>query len=179
MVIAAIGTVLAAGYLLWMLQRVAFGKVKDEFEDAHIHDVHVPEWIAWAPLLGLILALGVYPNLVFDMTNEAATNVARIFGGGDDVPFLTPHVDYHAILPEIILTVTIVVVLVADLLFEDRQRWQTSRIASIGVLAALVPVLTLAADGANRSMFGGAYVVDNYALASSRASSSSSPTSRC
>ena len=46
MVIAAIGTVLAAGYLLWMLQRVAFGRPKPEFEDAHIHDVHVPEWIA-------------------------------------------------------------------------------------------------------------------------------------
>jgi NADH-quinone oxidoreductase subunit N len=81
------------------------------------------------------------------------------------VPFHAPHVDYHALLPEIILTVTIVVVLVADLLFEDRQRWQTSRIASIGVLAALVPVLTLAADGHDRAMFGGAYVVDNYALA--------------
>ena len=34
MVIAAIGTVLAAGYLLWMFQRVAMGKVKPEFEDA-------------------------------------------------------------------------------------------------------------------------------------------------
>jgi NADH-quinone oxidoreductase subunit N len=78
---------------------------------------------------------------------------------------VNPHVDYHALLPEIILTATIVAVLIADLLFEDRQRWQTSRIASIGVLAALVPVLTLAADGHNRSMFGGAYVVDNYALA--------------
>src|SRR5438067_6183951 len=32
MVIAAVGTVLAAGYLLFMLQRVAFGKVKAEYE---------------------------------------------------------------------------------------------------------------------------------------------------
>jgi NADH-quinone oxidoreductase subunit N len=80
------------------------------------------------------------------------------------LPFHAPHVDYHALLPEIILTATIVVVLIADFFFEDRQRWQTSRIASIGVLAALVPVLTLAADGHNRSLFGGAYVVDNYAL---------------
>ena len=39
MVIAAIGTVLAAGYLLWMYQRVAFGEPKPEFADAHIHDV--------------------------------------------------------------------------------------------------------------------------------------------
>ena len=42
MVIAAIGTVLAAGYLLWMYQRVAMGTPKPEFEDAHIHDVHGP-----------------------------------------------------------------------------------------------------------------------------------------
>jgi NADH-quinone oxidoreductase subunit M len=80
-VFAAIGTVLAAGYLLWMLQRVAFGKVKDEWENVHIHDVHVSEWIAWAPLLALIVALGVYPNLVFDMTNQAVDKVARVFGG--------------------------------------------------------------------------------------------------
>jgi NADH-quinone oxidoreductase subunit M len=82
MVIAAIGTVLAAGYLLWMLQRVAFGQVKEEWEGVHIHDVHVPEWIAWTPLLALIVALGVYPNLIFHMTDQAASNVARIFGGG-------------------------------------------------------------------------------------------------
>jgi NADH-quinone oxidoreductase subunit M len=81
MVIAAIGTVLAAGYLLLMLQRVAFGKPKPEFENAHIHDLHVPEWLAWTPLLALILALGVYPNLLFDVTDGAVTNVAKVFGG--------------------------------------------------------------------------------------------------
>ncbi|MBW3536438.1 MAG: NADH-quinone oxidoreductase subunit M, partial [Actinobacteria bacterium] len=53
MVVAAIGTVLAAGYLLWMYQRTAFGIPKEEFTGAHIHDVHPPEWIAWAPLLTL------------------------------------------------------------------------------------------------------------------------------
>jgi NADH-quinone oxidoreductase subunit M len=81
MVIAAIGTVLAAGYLLWMFQRVAFGTVKAEFENAHIHDVHLPEWIAWVPLLLLITALGIYPNLVFHITNGAVGNVTKVFGG--------------------------------------------------------------------------------------------------
>jgi NADH-quinone oxidoreductase subunit N len=78
---------------------------------------------------------------------------------------VNPHLDYHALAPEIVLSATIVVVLVADLLFEDRRRTQTSRIATVGVLAALVPVLTLAADGTERSLFGGGYVVDGYALA--------------
>lgn len=75
-----------------------------------------------------------------------------------------PYFDYHALAPELVLTATVVMVLVADLLFEEREKWRTSTIAGLGLLGALVPVLTLAADGENRLMFGGAYVVDNYAL---------------
>jgi NADH-quinone oxidoreductase subunit N len=78
---------------------------------------------------------------------------------------MNPRFDYHALAPEIILSATIVVVLIADFFFAERSRWQTSRIASIGVLAALVPVITLAVDGTTRSMFDGAYAVDNYAIA--------------
>src|SRR5205823_3561712 len=75
MVVASVGTVLAAGYLLWMLQRVAFGIVKPEFERAHVHDVHVPEYLAWVPMLLLIVALGVYPHLLFRMTDDAVQRV--------------------------------------------------------------------------------------------------------
>ena len=72
MVIAALGTVLAAGYLLWLLQRSAFGTPKEEFaDDPNIHDATKTEWIAWAPLLALILAIGIYPNLVFRATDAA------------------------------------------------------------------------------------------------------------
>jgi NADH-quinone oxidoreductase subunit M len=70
MVVAAIGTVLAAGYLLWMLQKVAFGVPKPEFENAHIHDVSSFEWVAWTPILILIVVLGIYPNAVFKVTDE-------------------------------------------------------------------------------------------------------------
>ncbi|MDQ1426885.1 MAG: NADH-quinone oxidoreductase subunit, partial [Acidimicrobiaceae bacterium] len=73
MVIAAVGTVLAAGYLLWMFQRVAFGVPKTEFEKAHIHDVHRPEWIAWTPMLVLIVILGIYPHALFKTTDGAVT----------------------------------------------------------------------------------------------------------
>ena len=78
MVVAAIGTVLAAGYLLWLYQRTAFGTPKEEFaEDPHIHDVETPEWIAWSPLLVLIVVLGVYPNLIFKVTDGHIVNVAQ------------------------------------------------------------------------------------------------------
>jgi NADH-quinone oxidoreductase subunit M len=77
MVVGAVGTVLAAGYLLWMFQRVAFGTVKAEFEHAHVHDVHWPEWLAWTPLLIGIVVLGIYPNLIFRVTDGAVTNLAH------------------------------------------------------------------------------------------------------
>jgi NADH-quinone oxidoreductase subunit N len=78
---------------------------------------------------------------------------------------VTPYIDYHALAPEIVLTATALLVLVVDFVWKDRARLAVTRLSTVGVLAALIPVLTLAADGADRSMFGGAYVVDNYALA--------------
>src|SRR3979409_2085583 len=80
------------------------------------------------------------------------------------LPFAQPDVDYHAFAPEIILVGVLVVVLVVDLVFEERGRWATSTIAGLGLLGALVPILTLAVNGHDRVMFGGAYVVDNFAL---------------
>jgi len=84
MVVAAVGTVLAAGYLLWMLQRVAFGPVREEFEGVHIHDVSIPEWIAWTPLLLLIAVLGIYPSFVFRITDGAVVQMtsamAKVIG---------------------------------------------------------------------------------------------------
>jgi NADH-quinone oxidoreductase subunit M len=82
MVTAAIGTVLAAGYLLWMLQRVAMGKIPAEWEDAHIHDVHRPEWLAWTPMLLLILGLGVFPGAIFHVTDGAVQGISKAFGDG-------------------------------------------------------------------------------------------------
>jgi NADH-quinone oxidoreductase subunit N len=80
------------------------------------------------------------------------------------VPFVSPTIDFHAFAPEIVLAATIVVVLLADLVFAERGRWATSSIAGIGLLAALLPVLTLAVDGSDRVLFDGAFVVDNFAL---------------
>jgi NADH-quinone oxidoreductase subunit M len=71
LVVGALGTVFAAGYLLWLLQRTAFGVPQDEWEGEHFHDVEIPEWFAWVPLLVLILAIGIYPNFVFHVTDTA------------------------------------------------------------------------------------------------------------
>ena len=78
--------------------------------------------------------------------------------------FTAPHIDYHAVAPEVILTATIVLLLFVDLLSE-RNKALLPTIAGIGLLASVLPVLTLAVDGNDRIMFSGAYVVDNFSLA--------------
>ena len=79
-------------------------------------------------------------------------------------PFLRPEVDFHAFAPEIALVGAIVVVLLVDLFTPEGARGIVPQVAGIGLLAAMVPVVTLAVDGVDRVMFGGAYAVDNFAL---------------
>src|SRR5262249_27105924 len=86
MVVAAIGTVFAAGYLLWLYQRVAVGTPKEELaQDPNITDVSNPEWIAWLPILVFIVVLGVYPNLIFRTTNDASKRATAVLTVQSDV----------------------------------------------------------------------------------------------
>jgi NADH-quinone oxidoreductase subunit M len=92
MVIAALGTVFAAAYLLWLYQRTAFGEPNPEFTshgnghghgDDHdeIHDVNAFEWIAWAPPLVAIVLFGVMPNLMFKIIDPAVATIVSGIGG--------------------------------------------------------------------------------------------------
>ncbi|NCZ71692.1 MAG: hypothetical protein EBY80_16375, partial [Actinobacteria bacterium] len=99
MVIAALGTVFAAAYLLWLFQRTAFGEPKAEFaggdhghghghgsheDDDHgsdLHDVNIFEWIAWTPFLIAIVVFGVYPQLMFKVIDPAVQVALKAFGG--------------------------------------------------------------------------------------------------
>jgi NADH-quinone oxidoreductase subunit M len=75
MVIAAIGTVFAAGYLLWLYQRTSFGTPTEEFAESKIRDVLPLEWIAWLPLLVLIVVLGLFPNPLFKTIDGSSTRI--------------------------------------------------------------------------------------------------------
>ncbi len=77
MVVAALGTVLAAGYLLWLLQRTAFGVPSEEFEDdPEITDMNIYEWVAWTPFLILIVLFGFVPGLIFNVLDDPVTLVS-------------------------------------------------------------------------------------------------------
>ena len=82
MVAGAIGTVLTAGYLLWMLQRVNLGEPSDEWKDKELHDADAYELAAWVPLVILTILIGVFPKLIFGSTNDAVISlVTKAFGG--------------------------------------------------------------------------------------------------
>ena len=80
MVLGGVGTILAAGYLLWLGQRVNLGNVPEKWAAERLDDVRPTEWVAWAPLLVSIIGLGLYPRAVFEMTDGAVNALARVFG---------------------------------------------------------------------------------------------------
>ncbi|HEY6697066.1 MAG TPA: NADH-quinone oxidoreductase subunit N [Acidimicrobiales bacterium] len=90
-------------------------------------------------------------------------NVLAILAQADD-GFVRPVIDWHALAPELVLTAVLCIVLVADLFLPEDRKALLPSLAGLGLLVALVPVLTLAVDGDDRTMFGGAYAVDNFAL---------------
>ena len=92
----------AAAYLLWLYQRTAFGEPSRPSSPAHgghaaAHAVGAAvnarartttamptsttsrsiEWIAWTPMLILILVLGVYPQLLFKVIDPAVDAARR------------------------------------------------------------------------------------------------------
>jgi NADH-quinone oxidoreductase subunit M len=81
MVMGGIGTILTAGYFLWMLQRVNMGVLPQRWEEHSFRDMFAVEWVAWLPLLVLIVALGVFPRLVFGMSDDAVRGVLSLLGG--------------------------------------------------------------------------------------------------
>jgi NADH-quinone oxidoreductase subunit N len=78
--------------------------------------------------------------------------------------FVRPDFDWHALAPELVLVGTIVLCLLVDVFTTEQSRWTASSIAGIGMLAALVPIFTLAYDNTDRVLFGGAFVIDDFSL---------------
>ena len=76
-----------------------------------------------------------------------------------------PHVDWHALAPEIVLIIGINVVLLVDLWIDESKKWMMATLTGFVLLGAFIPIVTLAVLGDDvRSMFDDRYVVDEYAL---------------
>jgi NADH-quinone oxidoreductase subunit M len=74
-VIATLGIVLAAAYVLWMVQRTTQGTLNPVMAEipAMKKDISLREKVVVAPLILLLLLLGFYPKPVTDVINPAVT----------------------------------------------------------------------------------------------------------
>jgi NADH-quinone oxidoreductase subunit M len=73
--LAATGVIWAAVYMLWMLQRVLFGKVTKP-ENANLPDLNQREIGLLLPLMILMLFMGVYPRVFLDRS-KASVEIIR------------------------------------------------------------------------------------------------------
>jgi NADH-quinone oxidoreductase subunit M len=80
MVMGGIGTILTAGYFLWMLQRVNMGTIPDIWKDKPFRDVLPVEWVSWVPLLVMIVVLGLLPWIILNVTNGTVQQLLKVFG---------------------------------------------------------------------------------------------------
>ncbi|OBH78297.1 NADH-quinone oxidoreductase subunit M [Mycobacterium mantenii] len=85
--------VLSAVYMLWLYQRMMTGPVATGNEK--IGDLRARELIVVAPLIALLLVLGIYPKPVLDIINPAVENTMTTIGQHDpapSVPVGTPRI---------------------------------------------------------------------------------------
>ena len=74
--LAAVGIVLAAGYILWMIERVMFGKTRERF--AQITDAGVIEMVPMGMLVISIVVIGLYPAFLTDVFDAG---IKQVLGG--------------------------------------------------------------------------------------------------
>ncbi len=80
--IAMFGIVIVAGYLLWAMQRSLFGPYRLE-TDYELGRAPLQDIVPIVTLVVLIIALGVAPDLIFEMIRDATLDVIDFDFGGD------------------------------------------------------------------------------------------------
>lgn len=78
---AATGIILGAAYMLWLYRRVMFGDIIND-EVAALKDIGVREMVIFAPIVLLIILLGIYPVLITDYTESAIDLLLLRMGTG-------------------------------------------------------------------------------------------------
>jgi NADH-quinone oxidoreductase subunit M len=75
-VIASLGIILGAGYMLWLYQRIAFGKITNPHNE-HLADMNGREVAAALPLVVLVFVIGLYPNAAFNVMHASVSNLIQ------------------------------------------------------------------------------------------------------
>ena len=93
-IVAAVGVILAALYMLWAYQRVFHGTPQGD--NATMRDISLRESLVMAPLCALIVVLGVYPNPMIERIEPSVRSLVEHvaqFADGVDAPGAAPIVE--------------------------------------------------------------------------------------
>jgi len=82
---AVSGVVLGAAYLLWLYQRVFWGKVTNE-ENQHLADLNGREIATLVPLVALCFWIGIYPKPVLEFLHKPMARLADVVQPGKFTP---------------------------------------------------------------------------------------------
>ncbi len=77
--LATIGIILAAAYLLTMVRKVLLGPVNQKWD--HLKEINLREIITLAPLMALILAVGIYPKFILNYMTPTLKALIEHIGG--------------------------------------------------------------------------------------------------
>ena len=75
-VLASIGIILGAAYMLWLYKRVVFGKL-EKSELKELKDLNLSEGIILFSLVVLVLFFGFYPNLILDTVHTSVEELIK------------------------------------------------------------------------------------------------------
>jgi len=78
-IIAALGIVIGAAYVLWMLQRVFLGPKNDKWDD--LPDLSAREAFTLVPIGIIVLVLGVYPMPALDIMKVTLNHLVKVVAG--------------------------------------------------------------------------------------------------
>jgi NADH-quinone oxidoreductase subunit M len=79
-VLAASGVILGAAYMLWMFQRVMFGKITRP-ENEKLKDLNAREITILVPMVIVIFLMGIYPKLFFSKMDASVEKFIKDFKG--------------------------------------------------------------------------------------------------
>lgn len=84
-IVATLGIVLAAVYILWMYQRTMTGEPSSEVVQT-VTEINRRELVAISPLIAVIIALGFFPQVALNVINPAVGQVQDYVDVQDNPP---------------------------------------------------------------------------------------------
>ncbi|MGH9800653.1 MAG: Fe-S-binding domain-containing protein, partial [Blastocatellia bacterium] len=79
-VFAALGVILSAVYLLWMIQRVFFGEITKK-ENAELKDMDGREVLAMVPLVVMAIVMGLSPMTFLHASEKTVSSIKQAVEG--------------------------------------------------------------------------------------------------